>query len=240
MTTWLGRWRIDGTNWEGREWFLTKGGVQLALEMNVLWPKGTAADGTAAGKNHDANSPNSDHRPFPYDASPAVVRAIDVGEAVEDDGQALFDMLLESRDPRIKFVQHELKLFSSYATSVRAPWQIQTKESYGHINHVHISFTAKADTDDSPWFGEEELMALTDQEEQFVKDLFARMKALYPNDPVPTAAGISTYLIPDVRKNLVTLDELEGIVAGSSTIDEVARKLAVSNAEKLERIKNAI
>lgn len=148
---WLGRFRISGTNWEGRKWHLAVGGVTLAEEVNALWPRKHALDGTVAGKGHDERSPRSDHRPFPHAAvSGAVVRALDVGENVEDDGQAFFDMLRETRDPRIKYVLHEDKIFSSYGNSSRDPWEVGS-QSVGHYGHVHVSLTPLADTDASPW-----------------------------------------------------------------------------------------
>lgn len=88
--------------------------------------------------------------------------------------------------------------------------------------------------------GIKETSMLRPEVEQFVNDLYDRMAELYPNAEVPTAAGLSTYLIPDVRRNIVTLDELQDIVASSSNVDEVARKLAQANAAKLARIKEAI
>ena len=150
LVTWLGRFRIDGTNWEGRQWYLTPGGVSLAREVNELWPDKTPLDGTVASKGHDERNPSSDHRPFPYTASPAVVRALDVGEKVEDDGIALAEMLRATRDPRISYVLHENRIFSSYARPNREAWEWGPL-SIGHEGHVHVSFTALSDTDDSPW-----------------------------------------------------------------------------------------
>ena len=147
--TWLGRFRIDGVNHEGRRWYLAKGGVSLAREINVLYPKRTGLDGTVASAGHDDRSPRSDHRPHPYDASPAVVRAIDVGEAVENDGAALFELLRQTQDPRIKYGLHEDLIFSSYARGTRDPWEVHT-QSVGHYGHVHVSLTSLADEDSSP------------------------------------------------------------------------------------------
>ena len=146
----LGRWRIRGYNWEKRNWYLTPGGVELARAVYEIWPASHATDGTVASEGHDARSPRSDHRPSPYDASPAIVRALDVGEVVENDGQALFDALLATRDPRIKYVLHENKIFSSYSTSSRAAWTV-APQSVGHYSHVHVSFTTRADWDNSAW-----------------------------------------------------------------------------------------
>ena len=148
-SVWLGRFRIAGKNWEGRDWELTEGGIALAREVNELWPDSHPLDGTVAGYGHDQRNPRSDHRPTPY-VGPGIVRALDVGENVENDGIIFAEMLRQSRDPRIKYVLHEDRIFSSYRTSSREPWTWQLR-TYGHESHVHVSFTELADNDDSAW-----------------------------------------------------------------------------------------
>jgi hypothetical protein len=83
-------------------------------------------------------------------------------------------------------------------------------------------------------YGEDDDMAFTADEEKELKAFVAELKAVGSN------AGFIRFLIPDMRKNIVTMDELQAIVSTSGTIDEVARKLAKVNAEKLARIKEAI
>ena len=239
VTKWLGRWRISGDNWEGREWFLAPGAVALIPSLINQWPDSTAYDGTVASQGHDARSPNSDHRPRPVDASPAVVRAIDVGEKVEDDGEDLFEQLRATRDPRIKYVLHEDKIFSSYARNTRDPWEVHT-QSVGHYSHVHISFTERADWDDSAWNlegGNEELAILTDEEQTALKAWLDRL-----GDMESSIAYIS-YLIPDIRKNIITKDELDAAIAAIDTntaVDQHARSLAQQALNKLAAIKAAI
>ena len=143
------RFRTSGKNWEGRSWILTAGGVTLAREVEAIWPDKNPADGTVASRNHDYNNPNSDHRPRPF-TGPGVVRALDVGENVEDDGEVFAEMLRELKDPRTKYVLHENRIFSSYPTSTRDPWE-WAPLAIGHLGHVHVSFEDKADHDPRPW-----------------------------------------------------------------------------------------
>ncbi len=80
-------------------------------------------------------------------------------------------------------------------------------------------------------------MALTKLEEDFVKDLYSRMAELYPDQvadgDAPTASGISTYLIPLVRKGLVTKDML----TSQGTVDSVARDTANSALSLAKQIR---
>ena len=142
---------------------LTAGGVTLAKEVEAIWPNRHPADGTVASKGHDQRNPNSDHRPRPF-TGPGVVRALDVGENTEDDGIKFAEMLRVSRDPRIKYVLHENRIFSSYARSTRAPWEWGPL-SVGHESHVHVSFTDRADNDPRPWH-----LTVTERDDNYTED----------------------------------------------------------------------
>ena len=72
------RFRIAGTNWEGRLWTTSSPIGRLALQIDAAHPQGHPTDGTVASKAHDAASPNSDHRPHPFKGA-GIVRAIDIG-----------------------------------------------------------------------------------------------------------------------------------------------------------------
>ncbi len=142
-------------------------------EIEAAWPSRGPADGTVASKNHDLNSPGSDHRPRPIEGE-GVVRAVDAGEYVEDQGEALVEALRASRDPRIRYVIHEARIFSSYSNSRRNAWEWG---SYGgsnaHSNHVHVSLTRLGDTDGSAWeLGLGGTISQEDDElfEQYIRD----------------------------------------------------------------------
>ena len=118
-------------------------------EIEAAYPDRTAHDGTVASRGHDANNPKSDHRPKPT-IGKGIVRAVDAGEKVENDGIVLADAIRATRDERVKYVLHENRIFSSYPRPGRAAWEWATL-SIGHPSHVHTSLTAKADADGSPW-----------------------------------------------------------------------------------------
>lgn len=145
------RFRTSGTNWEGRKWHLSAGLVTLAKQIESRWPNRHATDGTVASKNHDRVSPRSDHRPNPYRGA-GVVRALDAGEVVENDGFDLAEAIRKSRDHRVKYVIHEGRIFSSYDHKDGKPftWRKYTGSS-PHSNHVHISVLPSADLDAKPW-----------------------------------------------------------------------------------------
>jgi hypothetical protein len=165
------RFRTSGTNWEGRAWTLAPCLVVLGQQISVLHPRGHGADGTVASKNHDAANPTSDHRPTPY-IGPGVVRALDFGETTEDDVFDVLEAIRRSRDPRVKYVIHERELFSSYPSGNVAPFNWRPYSGPApHDDHGHISALAGFDTDTRPW-AIVPPMALTPEEERFVKDMY--------------------------------------------------------------------
>lgn len=138
------RFSRAGRNWEGRSFVVNPAVASLADLVERYWPERHGADGTVASKQHDANNPTSDHRPFPFNGA-GVVYAIDVGEVTEDDGIVLAEALRSSRDPRIKYVIHESRLFASYKTASRPPWAWGPYTGYNpHTNHVHVSVNRDA------------------------------------------------------------------------------------------------
>ena len=138
-----------GANWEGRTWVLNPAVASLCDQVEAEWPERHAADGTVASKGHDKASPTSDHRPYPYTGL-GVVCAVDVGEVTENDGELLAEGLRQSRDPRIKYVIHEGRLFSSYAIASRDPWEWGAYTGVNaHLSHVHVSTYRTAGA--GPW-----------------------------------------------------------------------------------------
>lgn len=134
-----------GLNWEGRKWTVTAGLGSLLDQVEAVWPEPSPSDGTVASKAHDAANPTSDHRPTPH-TGPGVVHAADVGEVTEDDGIVLAEALRLSRDPRIKYVIHEDRIFSSTVMPFR--WRPYTGPNR-HSNHVHVSVLPGSEA--GPW-----------------------------------------------------------------------------------------
>ena len=134
----------SGKNWEGRNWVVNDAIHFLATQIEDAWPEKHASDGTVASSQHDANNPNSDHRPYPYNGS-GVVYALDMGEVTEDDGAILCEELRRSRDSRLKYVIHEGRIFASYSTATRPAWTWGPYTGYNaHTNHAHVSVNRTA------------------------------------------------------------------------------------------------
>lgn len=135
----MARFARSGRNWEGRAWIVNPAVASLLDVVEAAWVEPHATDGTVASQSHDAVNPGSDHRPYPYSGS-GVVYAADVGETAEDQGSELAEQLRASRDPRIRYVIHENRLFSSYSTPSRRPWEWGPYTSPNpHSDHVHVS-----------------------------------------------------------------------------------------------------
>jgi hypothetical protein len=146
----MARFRRSGTNWEGRAWKTSPALNSLMDEIEEAYPERHSGDGTVASKNHDAISPVSDPRPYPY-TGPGVVNAVDAGETVENDGWALAEAIRSSRDPRVRYVQHEGSIFSSYSTATRRAWEWGPVGGNPHVDHVHVSVLRDKQNDGRLW-----------------------------------------------------------------------------------------
>jgi hypothetical protein len=84
--------------------------------------------------------------------------------------------------------------------------------------------------------GSDDLAILTEEDQHALKDWLNRL-----GDLESTVAYIS-YLIPDIRKNIITADELAAAIAAveTSSVDEHARGLAQKALNKLAAIKAAL
>jgi hypothetical protein len=154
-TVWEGRWRVAGTNWEGRGWHLAPSLRQLAKQVSADQPAGQPGDGTVASQRHDQVSPNSDHRPSPHDEEDnATVRAIDIGETTDEVGRRIVDAIVDSRDPRVRYIIYEGRSIWAELHNGYLPWEWQPYRGLApHTGHFHLSIrrTAKAENDTTEW-----------------------------------------------------------------------------------------
>lgn len=161
------RFARSGFNYEGRRWIVNDAIDALCGQVENVWPSRHYTDGTVASQSHDAINPTSDHRPYPYTGT-GVVYAVDVGEYQEDQGELLAEELRRSRDPRLRYVIHENRLFSSYGNSVRDPWEWGAYTAANpHSDHVHVSVYRTAGP--GPFAIRLGGMTLTPDEEEFVR-----------------------------------------------------------------------
>jgi hypothetical protein len=95
------------------------------------------SDGWIGDEAHASRK--SDHNPN----TRGVVQAIDVDEHTDTSerseavGVELAEGLRASRDPRIKYVIYERRMFSSYPARGVPPWT--WRNGNGHTQHVHVS-----------------------------------------------------------------------------------------------------
>lgn len=147
----MARFRLAGTNWEGRPWVVSDAIKTLADQVEAAWPDRHPTDGTVGSRGHDRGNPRSDHRPS-RQAPFGIVRAVDIGETVEDRGELLAEQIRQSRDPRVRYVIHEGRLFSSYNHRNGPPYVWRRYSGTNpHLNHVHVSVLRRGDTDGRPW-----------------------------------------------------------------------------------------
>ena len=147
----MARFRTSGNNWEGRPWILSPALVVLAQQIEAVHPQKHPADGTVASKVHDQNNPASDHRPSPHSGR-GVVRALDAGESHENDAYVISEAIRVSKDPRARYVIHEARMWSNYASKGIPPftWRTYTGPA-PHSDHFHISGDSRYDNETSLW-----------------------------------------------------------------------------------------
>lgn len=140
--------RGPGRNWEGRSWVTSASLNALMDEIEAAFPTRHPADGTVASRGHDRNNPSSDHRPYPY-SGPGIVNAVDSGG--REDGFVLTEALRASRDPRIRYVIFDRRIFASYSRPGRQPWQWGSYSGSSHATHVHVSVNRSNQGNGDPW-----------------------------------------------------------------------------------------
>lgn len=122
---------------------------QAALrEASRLWPwRDRGADGICASAAHHQQNPTSDHE---------TGDAFDLTDdkAGGCDADRLAELLRHARDPRVKYVISERRMFSSYAAHGVAAWTWRPYHGTNpHTHHVHVSIVAGARDDTAPWWG---------------------------------------------------------------------------------------
>jgi hypothetical protein len=136
-----------------RAWYVDEGLAQLISEWKTAHPG--AVVGTIADANHSADPDVTQHAPD--DGGPAAgddLGEVDGGDfmigrgVTEHDLAALFDGLVESRDPRILYVIHDRVIVSS----VVEPWKRRAYRGKDpHTGHVHLSVNDKYDANRADW-----------------------------------------------------------------------------------------
>jgi hypothetical protein len=119
-------------------WRVAKSLETLRRQINEMAPdRDKSSDGTIGDASHQAR--RSDHNPN----ADGVVTAMDITNdpAHGVDARGIAEMLLVSRDSRIKYVISDRKIFSSpgFSTS-KTPWHWRPYSgANAHTRHVHVS-----------------------------------------------------------------------------------------------------
>ncbi len=118
-------------------WRLARTLEVLRSQVNELLPhRDKSSDGSIGDASHASRS--SDHNPWVKDGSMGIVTAIDITHDPVGgfDSYAFAEMLRVNRDPRLKYVISNHRIFSSEVD----PWKWRGYNgSNPHDHHVHIS-----------------------------------------------------------------------------------------------------
>jgi hypothetical protein len=121
-------------------------------QASALWPlRDKAADGICASPRHTAGNPGSDHEPHVNGFATAVDLTDDKASGCDADLWA--EHLRTTRDPRVKYVICNRRMFSSYATSSCPAWTWRPYTGPNpHEHHTHLSIIPAAIRNTAPWF----------------------------------------------------------------------------------------
>lgn len=118
-------------------WRVAKSLLKFREQVNLMSPhRNRSSDGTIGDAKHASR--NSDHNPWVRDGKTGIVTALDLTHDVRNgvDTWALAEFLRQRRDPRIKYVISNKRIFSS-ATN---PWVWRNYTgSNPHSSHMHLS-----------------------------------------------------------------------------------------------------
>jgi hypothetical protein len=215
----------------GTGWRLAPSLVALIDEADSKWPtRSIASDGSIGDAAHAKRI--SDHNP---DASGDVL-AVDLTDDkwAGCDADAFAEHLLARRDPRIKYVICNGRIFRSYGSTA---WQWTPYTGInGHFAHTHVSIldTEAAKFDTSPWFPPSpEDDVLTPTEAQQLKDTRAEVADI--KKTVTDALGPGGWVVTNfllVRSGLDEIDDT-GPVDAAALATAVAQQLGPHLAREL-------
>lgn len=134
-------------------WKLADALTTLRQQVNIKWPaRSRVADGTIGDAAHTART--SDHNPWIQYKGFGIVSGLDITHdpSKGPDSQALADMLVASRDTRIKYIISRKKIISGDAGPQPWVWRPYTGKN-AHDHHVHISVKSDPEhfTSTKPW-----------------------------------------------------------------------------------------
>lgn len=174
------------------DWRLAKGIKRLFTDVNAAFPnRDKSSDGHVADAAHGSSSDHSPRNP----AHPGVVTAADIDENNADVGAWVMAVTVGARDPRVKYVIYEGRIYRNYRTHAGhpAPWSPQKytgPNAHGHHVHVSLKDDARFYDDERPWTGHRKDQATSSQPKEQepnrevleVKELKGGETGLYVSD----------------------------------------------------------
>lgn len=136
-------------------WRLAKSLETLRAQINTMFPsRAKASDGTIGDAAHASR--DSDHNPWVKDGAMGVVTALDITCDAGDgaDTEALAETLRLQRDPRIKYVIYDKRIFSACPAHGKPAWTWRRYTGRNpHTKHFHVSVQPVKSLYDStvPW-----------------------------------------------------------------------------------------
>lgn len=214
----------------------------LRDQVNALAPnRSRASDGLVGDEAHQGT--DSDHNPhYVPGVGRDIVTALDLTHdpAGGFDSYAFAEVLRQHRDPRIKYVISNHRIFSSYASGSRPAWVWGSYNGVDpHTNHVHVSVLDAVISDTrTPWNLEGFDMALTDDDVKKIWGYF-----LGNSGPIAAVALQATYQATSKLAAAVPpgLDaKLDKILAAALDDADVTVTLPPEAIQALQDIKAAI
>jgi hypothetical protein len=210
------------------DWRVVNSLLTLRAQLDAAYPgRSKASDGTIG----DANHTTGDHVPrlYPVLGAVPVVCAFDGTHdpARGCDNHAITEAIRLSRDPRVKYVIWDHRMFSSYPSGAYPPytWRPYTGTSNPHDKHFHVSVLATAAADSTtPWQIGADIMAFLDDPD--ARKLAWRVDALtYGVDTVRDGTGEAMWLVQQMK---AVLAELVGLRAQGAALTTVVEQLAAA------------
>jgi hypothetical protein len=190
--------------------------------------------------NPATHSADSDHMPhnFPGWGS-EIVTAHDFPHRPDLGLNAgtVTEYLRLSRDPRIKYVIYNRRLFSSYSTTTRAAWSWGTYSgSNPHTDHAHVSVVgdARADGRQAWAIGAASMDLTTDP--NFRALIYRMLGLISMTDPINNTVSST----PDPNNLARTLRAIEAAVQQPSAVTLTTEQLADLRAALVAAVRDAV
>jgi hypothetical protein len=190
-------------------------------EATTLWPgRRRTSDGICASAAHHQQNPGSDHEPHIIVNGHGYASAFDLSDDKLSgcDADWLAEQLRIRRDPRIKYVIAERRMYSSYSgTDSRTgrtfqPWE--WRPYYGsnpHSSHVHVSVLRSHLFNPDPWWGpllEDDDMAFSEKDSANLEKMVELLEAMNHEIAGPvdknSRLGNLVVMVRDIKSKLMS------------------------------------